>query len=175
MAQVSESSGEMDMSVLVLGVGNLLLKDEGIGVRVVEELEKRYAIPEGVDVLDGGTAGMELLNVMANRACVILVDAVKTGDEPGTVVRLADEQVPAFFRTKISPHQVGLSDVLATLTITGEKPASVVVIGVVPKDLGTGLEMSAEIEAKKEEMIGLVAKELEARGLPLKPLAAPVH
>lgn len=163
------------MSVLVLGVGNLLLKDEGVGVRVVEELERRYAIPDGVEVLDGGTAGMELLSVMANRDCVILVDAVKTGDEPGTVVRLADEEVPAFFRTKISPHQVGLSDVLATLTITGEKPGSVVVIGIVPKDLGTGLEISTEIEAKIDEMIELVAGELDRRGIPLKPRDASLH
>ena len=112
---------------------------------------------------------------MAKRSCVILVDAVKTGAEPGTVVRLADDEVPAFFRTKISPHQVGLSDVLATLTITGEKPESVIVIGVVPKDLGTGLEMSAEIEQKMEEMIGLVVQELDAIGLPLKPRSASVH
>lgn len=167
--------GSANMSVLVLGVGNMLLKDEGIGVRVVEELEKRYEFPEGVDLLDGGTAGMELLDTMAKRSCVILVDAVKTGAEPGTVVRLADDEVPAFFRTKISPHQVGLSDVLATLTITGEKPESVIVIGVVPKDLGTGLEMSAEIEQKMEEMIGLVVQELDAIGLPLKPRSASVH
>ncbi len=163
------------MSVLVLGVGNLLLKDEGVGVRVVEELGKRYAPPEGVELLDGGTAGMELLDIMANRSCVILIDAVKTGAEPGTVVRLADEEVPAFFRTKISPHQVGLSDVLATLTITDEKPDSVVVIGVVPKDLGTGLEMSAEIEGKMEEMIDLVVNELDSRGLLLQPRGASVH
>jgi len=163
------------MSVLVLGVGNMLLKDEGIGVRVVKELEKRYAAPEGVELLDGGTAGMELLDIMANRSCVILIDAVKTGAEPGTVVRLADDEVPAFFRTKISPHQVGLSDVLATLTITDEKPGSVVVIGVVPKDLGTGLEMSAEIEDKMEEMIDLVVNELDSIGLPLQPVGASLH
>ena len=153
------------MSVLVLGVGNILLKDEGIGVRVIEELEKRYDFPESVELLDGGTAGMELMNTMASRDCLILVDAVKTGAPPATVVRLAGDEVPAFFRTKISPHQVGLSDVLAALTVTNEKPANVVVIGVVPKDLGTGLAMSPEIEAKMEEMIERVAAELSSLGL----------
>lgn len=157
------------MSVLVMGVGNVLLKDEGVGVRVAEELDRRYELPESVEVLDGGTAGMELLDTMANRSSVILVDAVKTGAEPGTVVRLADDEVPAFFSTKISPHQVGLSDVLATLAITGEKPKSVVVVGVVPKELGTGLEMSVEVQQKLEEMIDLVVRELDSIGLPPRP------
>ncbi|KAA3627709.1 MAG: HyaD/HybD family hydrogenase maturation endopeptidase [Proteobacteria bacterium] len=153
------------MSVLVLGVGNILLKDEGIGVRVIEELEKRYDFPKSVELLDGGTAGMELMNTMANRDCLILVDAVKTGAPPATVVRLAGDEVPAFFRAKVSPHQVGLSDVLAALTVTNEKPANVVVIGVVPKDLGTGLAMSPEIEEKMEEMIERVVAELSGVGL----------
>jgi len=162
------------MSVLVLGVGNLLLKDEGIGVRVVAEMEQRFQFPPGVELLDGGTAGMELMNTMANRDHLILVDAVKTGAAPATVVRLAGDEVPAFFRTKVSPHQVGLSDVLAALTVTGEKPANVVVIGVVPKDLGTGLEMSAEIEAEMETMIDLVVAELSDLGLAPRPLATAV-
>lgn len=162
------------MSVLVLGVGNLLLKDEGIGVRVVAEMEQRFQFPPGVELLDGGTAGMELMNTMANRDHLILVDAVKTGAAPATVVRLAGDEVPAFFRTKVSPHQVGLSDVLAALTVTGEKPANVVVIGVVPKDLGTGLEMSAEIEAEMETMIDLVVAELSGLGLAPRPLATAV-
>lgn len=153
------------MSVLVLGVGNLLLKDEGIGVRVVEALEQRYRFPEGVELLDGGTAGMELMSAMADRDHLILVDAVRTGAAPATVVRLAGDEVPAFFRTKVSPHQVGISDVLAALTITGEKPANVVVIGVVPKDLGTGLEMSPEIEGRVEELMDRVVDELIALGL----------
>ncbi len=148
------------MSVLVLGVGNMLLRDEGAGVRVVAELEARYRFAPDVAVVDGGTAGMELLDVIAGNEHLILIDALKTGAEPGTVVRLAGEEVPALFRTKMSPHQVGLSDVLAALTLTEEKPGDVVLIGIVPKDLGTGLELSAEIEAGLERMIDLVVAEL---------------
>ncbi len=157
------------MSVLVLGVGNLLLKDEGVGVRVIEALERRYRFPDGVELLDGGTAGMELMNAMAGRDHVILVDAVKTGAPPATVVRLAGDEVPAFFRTKISPHQLAISDVLAALTLAGEKPDHVVVIGVVPKDLGTGLEMSPEIEACMEPMIAAVVAELTELGMAPRP------
>ncbi|MDU7506316.1 MAG: hydrogenase maturation protease, partial [Clostridia bacterium] len=98
------------MRILVLGVGNILLSDEGIGVRVIEALEQRYVMPEGVEVLDGGTAGMELLEAMANRTHLIIVDAiVSRKSEPGALLILRDEEVPVLFNNKISPHQLGLS------------------------------------------------------------------
>lgn len=85
-------------NVLVLGVGNILLSDEGIGVRVVEALQQRYRVPEGVEMVDGGTCGMDLLDLIAGRDHLILVDAVATGGPPGTVVRLEGDEIPALFR-----------------------------------------------------------------------------
>lgn len=114
------------MRILVLGVGNILLSDEGIGVRVIEALEQRYVMPEGVEVLDGGTAGMELLEAMANRTHLIIVDAiVSRKSEPGALLLLRDEEVPVLFNNKISPHQLGLSDVLSALRFTGEFPDNI--------------------------------------------------
>ncbi|RKZ35523.1 MAG: hydrogenase 2 maturation endopeptidase [Gammaproteobacteria bacterium] len=159
------------MNTLLLGVGNILLQDEGVGVRVVEEFQRRYLIPEGLDVLDGGTSGIDLLHHIANREHLIIVDAVKTGDPPGTVIRLGGDKVPAFFRQKITPHQLGISDVLAVATLRDEHPKNIVLIGIVPLTMETGLELSTAIAAKLDTLIDRVLEELEARGLAPEPIA----
>jgi hydrogenase maturation protease len=134
-ADVREGERPRVTNVLVLGAGNILLSDEGIGVRVVEALQQRYQAPEGVEILDGGTCGINLLDVIAGRDHLILVDAVDTGSPPGTVVRLVDDEIPAVFRTKSSPHQLSLQDVLALLRLLDASPAHVTVIGVQPASL----------------------------------------
>ena len=111
------------MRTLVLGLGNILLRDEGVGVRVVEALAARYILPADVEVVDGGTAGMELLNTLAGCDHLLICDAVQTDAPPATVIELVNTEVPAFFQTtRFSPHQLGLADVLATLTLTDEAP-----------------------------------------------------
>ena len=154
--------------VLVLGAGNILLSDEGIGVRVVEALQRRYRVPEEVEILDGGTCGMDLLDIIAGRDHLILVDAVDTGSPPGTVVRLEGNQIPAVFRTKSSPHQLGLQDVLALLLLLDAAPAHVTVIGVQPASLDIGLELTPVIAARLDDMVEMVAGELAAIGLPAR-------
>jgi hydrogenase maturation protease len=159
------------MSALVLGVGNILLADEGIGVRVVEAFQQRYVIPEGIDVLDGGTAGMDLLDALSGRSHIIIVDAVRTGAEPGAIVRLAGQNVPALFNNRISPHQLGISDVLAILRLIDQEPRHIALIGIVPLDLDPGLELSGAIADKIDEMVELVADELRGHGFIVNPAA----
>lgn len=150
--------------VLILGLGNILLADEGVGVAVIERLQKHYRLPEGVELLDGGTSGMTLLDDLRNRDILIVVDAVRTGKPPGTLVVLKGEQVPAFFRSKVSPHQLALSDVLAVLTLTGEKPPQVTLIGVEPLSLETRLGLSDVVDGCLDTMIGQVIDELQSSG-----------
>jgi hydrogenase maturation protease len=152
--------------VLVLGAGNILLSDEGIGVRVVEALQQRYRVPEEVEVLDGGTCAMDLLDVIAGRDHLILVDAVDTGSPPGTLARLTDGEIPAVFRTKSSPHQLGLQDVLALLRFLESAPRHVTVIGVQPASLDIGMELTPVIAERLDELAAMVADELAAIGLP---------
>lgn len=144
---VAPASDVSTERVVVLGVGNLLLSDEGVGVRLVERLEARYRLPESVRLLDGGTCAMEMLEDLEDLDLLVIADCVRSGQAPGALVVLRDEQVPAFFRTKLSPHQVGLSDVLATLQFTGRAPARVVVVGVEPASLATGMALSGPVEA----------------------------
>lgn len=157
------------MNVLVLGIGNVLMMDDSAGVRVVEELEKRYCFPEGVELLDGGTSGIELLSYIGDRDNLIIIDALKSGLPPGTVVRVEGEDVPARFMTRISPHQLGLSDVLAAATISGRLPRNLVLFGVEPQIVSLGLGLSKEVRASLDKLVGTVIEELERIGCKVEP------
>jgi len=154
--------------VLVLGMGNLLLEDEGLGIRALELLQQRYEFPAGVELLDGGTTGMGLLDDMSRREHLLVLDACQTGDPPGTLVRLAGDEVPVYFDMRISPHQLGLSDVLATLELSGEKPADVIVLGLVPQSLEMSLELSGLIAEQLDTLVGAAVTELERLGYPVE-------
>lgn len=158
------------MSILVLGVGNILLTDEGIGVRVVEALQEQYQFDPQIEVVDGGTAGMELLEMMAKKDHVILIDAVNTGAAPGTVVTLEGDEVPALFRSRISPHQLGISDLLGVLTVTGELPKDFTLYGVVPFSIDTGIDLSPQMLPIKDQLVSNVIAKLDELKLPAQPL-----
>ncbi|HEX8979729.1 MAG TPA: HyaD/HybD family hydrogenase maturation endopeptidase [Parasulfuritortus sp.] len=161
------------MRIVILGVGNILLSDEGIGVRAVEELGRRYRLPPEVVLLDGGTSGMELLDDLANCDLLVMADCVRAGNPPGTLLRLKDEEIPALFRTKLSPHQVGLPDVLATLLITHEAPAHTVLFGVEPESLATGMDLTPPVAAMLAPLVDAIAREIESAGLAVTPAEPP--
>ena len=157
------------MRAVVLGVGNILLSDEGVGVRAVERLAHDYRLPENVTVLDGGTSAMELLDDLARADLLIIADCVRTGRPPASQVRLADGEVPALLRQKLSPHQVGLSDVLATLVIADEAPGRIIIHGVEPASLATGMALTPAVAAALPGLVEAIAGDLEAAGLTLQP------
>lgn len=156
------------MKAVVLGVGNIILSDEGVGVRAAEALLERYDPPAGVEVIDGGTAGMELLEPLSNLDLLVVLDAVKRGQPPGSIVKLAGAEVPVFFRSKLSPHQISICDVLASLEFIGDKPKDMVLIGIEPDSLELGLELTPGIAARIPEMIDIAVAELAARGVEMK-------
>jgi hydrogenase maturation protease len=166
-----ETGGSV-LNILVLGIGNLLLQDEGAGVRAVEEFGRRYVTPAGVELLDGGTSGIELLQYIQGKDCLILLDVVKSGNPPGTLIRLEGESVPAMFQKKISPHQLGLSDLLATAQLIDRMPERVVLFGIEPKSIETGLEMSEEVGGAIGRLADMVALELASLGLEVTPKSA---
>lgn len=160
------------MRVLVLGLGNTLLRDEGVGVCVIQALAERYVMPAEVEIVDGGTCGMELLDIIAGCNHLLICDAVRADAPPASLIRLADAQVPALFQNRYSPHQLGVADVLATLSLTDETPDSITLIGVVPKDLALGLELSREVAQAAERAVECLADELRALGFALDTRSA---
>ena len=166
--------GTQRKNILVIGMGNVLMQDEGIGVRAVEELESQYVIPSGVTVLDGGTTGIELFEPMRSCEQLIVADGVNTGDPFGTIVRIANEDIPAFFQTKISNHQLGLSDLLALLALKSEAPEHVAIIGMVPHSLENKLGLSPEATLGLKKMVSGLVKELADLGVNLQKRSEPL-
>ena len=160
------------MRTLVLGIGNILMRDEGIGVRIVEAIEQRYRLPPEVDLLDGGTAGMDLLHILTEYDRLIVCDAINSKAAPGTIVTLTDDEIPAHFRTLMSPHQLGLSEVLATLQLLGRGPRSVTLFGVVPDNLTLGTELSPTLLTTLDQVVDRVIAELARHGTPLQTIAS---
>lgn len=158
---------------LILGIGNLVMTDDGIGVRVAQELARRYRFPDDVKVLDGGTLGLDLLPHLEGVGRLLIVDAVMTGEAPGTVVRLEGEQIPAVFATKLSPHQMGLQDLLSVAALLGHAPAEMVLLGVQPAELEIGDALSPAVERALEPLISRCLAELAAwHILPFSPSLA---
>ena len=136
------------MRVVILGIGNLLLSDESVGVRALEALRDSHDVPPEVTLIDGGTSGMELLEDLEGVDLLIVLDAVFANRTPGSFIRLSGDEVPVFFRRMLSPHQVGLSEVLASLDLLGRAPREVVVLGVQPLTFETGMMLSAPVAAR---------------------------
>jgi len=150
--------------IMILGVGNLLFTDEGVGVRVAEALQDRYEFPENVKVVDGGTLGMNLLGVVSEVDHLIVVDAVRNGDEPGTLYRLAGEEIPKRILAKNSLHQVDLLEALTCCQALDKVPETVI-LGVEPEDITTlGTDMTPTISARIDDLVEAALKELTSLG-----------
>jgi len=160
------------MRAVVLGIGNTILSDEAAGVRTVEALEQAFRMPDNVLVIDGGTSGMEMIEDLSNLDFLLVIDVVTTGAAPGALVKIAGAEIPVFFRDKLSPHQIGLPDVLASLELLDAIPKEIVVLGVEPISLELGLDMTPTVAATIPELVHRAVTELRARGYVLEPLVA---
>ena len=159
--------------ILILGVGNVLLTDEGVGVRVAHELMARYDFPPNVKVMDGGVLGLSLSGIMMEARRVIVVDAVRGGEAPGTVYRFDWNARPEHIQYKDSLHQIDLMETMALLPLLGDPP-EVVVIGVEFGDIDNyGLELTPQVEQAVEPLIEQVILELERLGSPAQPAMQP--
>jgi len=159
VAQVEGGEGISPQRIVILGVGNLLLSDEGVGVHVAHELMK-MELPPGVSVVEGGTDGFRLLNVITEADRVIVIDAVRSGAAPGSVYRFDVNDirsVPPGFMTSV--HQVGILEVIELSSLIGKTPRATV-IGVEPKSLDMSMELSPEVKEKIPRIIELVLEEV---------------
>jgi hydrogenase maturation protease len=161
---------DRDYKTLVLGVGNTLMADEGVGVHVVQRLLAKYQLPGEVQVLDGGTLGLDLLYYLEGVDNLLLVDAVETGKEDGTIIRMQDEQVPAFMSMKISPHQVGVPDMLAAAKLKDAYPKHLVLWGIQPETITLSLDLSPLIASKVDFLADRLVEELRAWGHEITPI-----
>jgi len=153
-------SQDANAKILIAGIGNLLLTDEGIGVHIIRELGKRK-LPENVELVDIGTASFDLLTFMQGKDKVIIIDAMAVDDEPGTLYKLSpDDIISGKQKLLTSLHQFGIPEVLSSIRQKGEK-IKIVIFGIVPKDYQTyGTELTPELKKSLPKVIKEILKEI---------------
>ncbi len=148
------------MKTIVLGIGNLLLRDEGVGIHAVCQLQK-MSLPQNVEVIDAGTASWYITPYLKDTEKLIVIDAVKNGGRPGTIYRLGFDgsviqSLPPL--DSISLHQI---DFFQSLRLLKNAPKEIIIFGIEPKEISWGMELSKEVNKKISEVIELVALEVK--------------
>lgn len=154
------------MAVLVLGIGNALMSDDAFGVRVIAELQRQFVFPTGVEILDGGTLGLDLLPRFEGVEKLLIIDALEMDAAAGTIFRLAGQEVPRAFAGKLSLHQMGVQDLLAVAELQGHLPGELVVWGVQSGSIEMSLELTPAVAAAIAPVVEAVAVELADWGYP---------
>ena len=156
--------------VLVIGLGNPIMADDGLGLAALERLRQRWSLPESVRLVDGGTWGMNLLPLIEEAERVVFLDAINAGRPVGSLVRLEREELPRLFAHKLSAHQIDLREVLAVAELRGTVPSDLVAIGLQPGRLEMSSELSPELECRLDELLTAVLEQLERWGCACRPL-----
>jgi len=158
-------ASSIEHRVLILGIGNILLRDEGVGVHIVHELQNRD-LPDDVEVIDGGTAGLDILLSQEGLYKLVVIDAIRAGNKPGTIYKTrysrssSSIEYPAS-SIQISLHQVGLLEALSAAEKMNCAPEEVTIIGVEPEEIHLGLELSEPVTRSIPEVIRQVLEEIK--------------
>jgi hydrogenase maturation protease len=155
----------MNPKFSLIGLGNILMRDEGVGVHAVEALKKGFDFPDPISLLDGGTLGLDLLPYIEGMEKILFVDALDLKKEPGTIAVLEDDEIPAILRPALSFHQVGLSDLLFASKFMGMKPSKIALIGIQPEKIETGLALSETLERNFEKLLHTILEKLREWGV----------
>lgn len=151
--------------IVILGVGNLLLTDEGVGPTTITYLEERWRFPEHVELVDGATAGLELMNVFGGAAHLVVIDTVLGGAEPGAIFRFHPDDVPSGVRYRTSIHQITFLDAWTMARLLGPAP-EVIIVGVEPEDMSTPhIGLTATLQARLPDIEDAVLGELARLGV----------
>ena len=142
--------------IVIMGLDNLLLKDEGVGVHAIHALKGRNDLPENVELVDAGTATLDVLQIIGDVDKFIVIDAVKGGNEPGTLYKFEPNDISSTNGATTSLHQLGFIEVLSIIDKLGKAPKDVTIIGVEPQEISTGLELSSDIAEKIPRIVQLV-------------------
>ena len=154
------------MQVLILGLGNALMRDDGFGVQAIAALTSRFRFPAEIRLIDGGTLGLDLLPHLENVDKLVIVDALDMREPPGRVFRLEGDSVPRAFASKLSVHQMGIQDLLAVAELQGHLPGTLVVWGVQPESIEMGTELTPAVAAALPAVLDGIAGELQSWNCP---------
>jgi len=153
------------LNIAVFGIGNLLLSDDGAGIHAIHKLIHDFEFPDTVELIDGGTKGLDLLPLFENRDKVLIIDAANFKKEPGTIDTVEGDKIPAFLSTKLSVHQIGLPDLLFAAKLQNVMPEEMCLIGIQPKSMDTAAELSDVISGRMDNLMEKVLQKLNAWGV----------
>ena len=153
------------MNIAVFGIGNILLSDDGVGVHAINRLRTEYTFPDSVELIDGGTKGLDLLPLFENRDKILIIDAANFRKEPGIIDMVEGDNIPAFLSTKLSVHQIGLPDTLFAAKLMEITPSEMCLVGIQPKSMETGTELSVEVRSQFEPFITAILGKLKEWGV----------
>ena len=159
----------------VIGLGSPLMADDGLGLVALGMLREQWSFDPPVELVDGGTWGMNLLPIIESAGRLLLMDAIDIGAEPGRCIVLERSQLPKFLSTKISPHQVDLQDVLSLAEFRGTLPRDTVAIGLQPARVVMSADLSPHIHRRIPVLIPRVIERLEAWGHRVSERATSLH
>jgi len=154
-----------DSKIAILGIGNLLQKDEGVGVHLINRLEKEYMFSPHISLIDGGTMGTDLLPYLEENDKVIILDAVNFNEAPGFIGVIENDDILRRLNTKLSIHHLGLTDVLSSARLLDIEPSEIYLIGIQPKNIEMGTELTDEINQQTSKMIDAAIKKLNEWGI----------
>ena len=153
------------MKTLIFGAGNLLLTDEGFGVHFIQYLQKNYCFPEEIELYDGGTLGIMVTHMLEDAEHVFLVDVIEAKGEPGDIYRYEKEDfMMGTLPIKMSPHQIGIQEVLTLSDLRDRCPDKVSLFGIIPQSYDAGVELSQLLSEKLPGLAELMVAELQAAG-----------
>jgi hydrogenase maturation protease len=168
--KISERSG-----TTVIGAGNPIVGDDGIGIAALDLVRRNWRLDDQVELVDGGTWGMNLLPLIESTDRLLILDAVRAGGQPGDVVRLEREDLPRFLSLKLSPHQIDLREVLALAELRDTLPRDILVLGIQPERIEMGIGLSAAVQASLDDLVQRAIQQLREWGHAASPLEEAVH
>jgi len=145
---------------VVMGLGNPLFQDEGLGIHVINQL-MASDLGERAELIDGGTDGLSLLGAVEAARHLLVIDAIDGGFRPGTIKKLQDHEISIFARAKLSVHQLSFQEVLALARLRGRYPEQIVLIGVQPQSMEWGISLSSEVSKAVPQVISMVYKQID--------------
>ena len=156
--------GDSPGPTLVIGCGNMLGADDGVGLAALERLRDQYTMPPEVRLEDGGTWGLNLLPLIEDAGRLLLVDAINTGAVAGTLTVLERDRLPMYFSQKVSPHQIDLREVLALAEFRGTLPVETAALGLQPERIEMSTELSPSVAGRIDELVRAVVDRLRSWG-----------
>jgi len=156
-------------SIAVIGIGNILMKDEGVGCHAANLLLSQYEFEPEITIIDAGTTGTDLLPYLEKHSRIIILDAVDFEREPGFIGSIENNDILTRLTTKMSMHHMGITDVLSTAKLLDIVPEQIFLLGMQPKDLSVGMEMTEVVKNRLPRMLEVAVMKLEEWGVKTKP------